>query len=294
MTHDDCYLWFMQLEDVFSSQGITSQITKCAALTTLLTEDEAYVVRDLTLMGDDRPMDVFDAAKKLFIHQYQLTVHQRLSQAFAMGGIQADEKPSQWMARSRHTGGEWEREDVERRALFRQLPNALRTALEVPTPQLTMDELLNAALFCFACRNNYAGTTDSLVTKHCSAVGRPAPDIIRAYLKVAQRSRETRRAIRKKRLLFAAGYLVDCGFAVSVLPPTSEERQNPNSTEYNLYSANGQRICTYGRRLVAFKLFGHACSHDTIIADVVRPILGMDFVQDGDVKCCLIDPLKRC
>ena len=54
----------MQLEYVFSSQGITSQITKFAALTKLLTEDEAYVVRDLTLMGDDRPMDVFDAAKK--------------------------------------------------------------------------------------------------------------------------------------------------------------------------------------------------------------------------------------
>ena len=98
----------------------------------------------------------------------------------------------------------------------------------------------------------------------------------------------------KKRLLFAAGYLVDCGSAVSVLPPTSEERQNPNSTEYNLYSANGQRICTYGRRLVTFKLFGHACSHDMIIADVVRPILGMDFFQDGDGKRCLIDPLKRC
>ena len=70
MNHDDCHLWFMQLEDVFSSQGITSQITKFAALTTLLTEDEAYVVRDLSLMGDDRPMYVFDAAKRLFIHQY--------------------------------------------------------------------------------------------------------------------------------------------------------------------------------------------------------------------------------
>ena len=45
------------------AQGITSQITKFAALTTLLTEDEAYVVRDLTLMGVDRPMDVFEAAK---------------------------------------------------------------------------------------------------------------------------------------------------------------------------------------------------------------------------------------
>ena len=94
----------------------------------------------------------------------------------------------------------------------------------------------------------------------------------------------------KKRLLFAAGYLVDCGSAVSVLPPTSEERRNPNPSEYNLYSANGQRICTF----VAFKLLGHACSHDMIIADVIRPILGMDFVHDGDGKRCLIDPIKRC
>ena len=98
----------------------------------------------------------------------------------------------------------------------------------------------------------------------------------------------------KKRLLFAAGYLVDCGSAVSVLPPTSEKRGNPNPTEYNLYSANGQRICTFGRRLVAFKIFGHACSHDMIIADVIRPILGMNCFQDGDGKRCLIDPLKRC
>ena len=97
----------------------------------------------------------------------------------------------------------------------------------------------------------------------------------------------------KKRLLFAASYLVDCGSAVSVLPPTSEERRNPNPTEYNLYNANVQRICTFGRRLVAFKLFGHACSHNVIIADVIRPILGMDFFQDGDGKRCLIDPLKR-
>ena len=159
MTHDDFHLWFMQLDDVFSSQGITSQITKFAALTTLLTEDEAYVVRDLTLMGDDLPMDVFDAAKRLFIHQYELTVHQRLSQAFAMGGIQADEKPSQWLARLRHNGGEWDREDVERCALFRQLRTALRTAFEVPTPQLTMKELLNKADDLFATLARYAVTS---------------------------------------------------------------------------------------------------------------------------------------
>ena len=70
MTHDHCRLWFMQLEDVFAAHGISSQTNKFAALTTLLTEEEAYVVRDLTMMGDERPSNVFDAAMSLFIKRY--------------------------------------------------------------------------------------------------------------------------------------------------------------------------------------------------------------------------------
>ena len=145
MTHDDCRLWFMQLEDVFAAQGISSQTNKFAALTTLLTEEEAYVVRDLTMMGDERPSTVFDAAMSLFIKQYELTVHQRLTRALSMSGLDVGEKPSQWMARFRHAGGEWDRGDVERWALLRHLPPSLRTTLELPTPQLSMDELLQKA-----------------------------------------------------------------------------------------------------------------------------------------------------
>ena len=94
MTHDDCGLWFAQLEDVFSSLGITSQTNKFAALTTLLTEEEAYVVRDLTLLGRERPADVFDTARKLFVQRFDLTIHQRLTRAFAIGGVDVNEKPS--------------------------------------------------------------------------------------------------------------------------------------------------------------------------------------------------------
>ena len=145
MTHVDCRLWFMQLEDVFAAQGISSQTNKFAALTTLLTEDEAYVVRDLTLMGDERPSNVFDAAMSLFIKRYELTVHKRLTRALSTRGQEVDEKPSQWMARFRHAGGEWDRGDVERWDLLRHLPPSLRTTLELPTPQLSMDELLQKA-----------------------------------------------------------------------------------------------------------------------------------------------------
>ena len=78
MTHDDCRLWFMQLEDVFAAQVISSQTNKFAGLTTLLTEEQSYVVRDLTMMGDERPSNVFDAAMSFFIKRYEPTVHQRL------------------------------------------------------------------------------------------------------------------------------------------------------------------------------------------------------------------------
>ena len=142
MTHDDCELWFMQLEDVFAAQGIVSQVAKFAALTTLLTEEEAYIVRDLTMLGEARPKEVFYEAKQKFMQRYQLTVNQRITRALAMGGIEAEEKPSQWMARFRHTGGKWNREDVERWAVLRRLPPSLRTTLELPAPQLSIEELL--------------------------------------------------------------------------------------------------------------------------------------------------------
>ena len=65
-------LWFAKLEDVFSSLGISSQTNKFAVLTTLLTEEKAYVVRDLTLLGRERPADVFDTARTLFVQRFEL------------------------------------------------------------------------------------------------------------------------------------------------------------------------------------------------------------------------------
>ena len=145
MTHDDCELWFAQLKDVFSSLGIASQTNKFTALTTLLTEEEAYVVRDLTLLGYERPADVFDTARTLFVQRFELTIHQRLTRAFAIGGVDVNEKPSQWMARFRHASGDWTRDDVERWALLRRLPSSLRTTLELPSSPLPMAELLRKA-----------------------------------------------------------------------------------------------------------------------------------------------------
>ena len=87
------------------------------------------------------------------------------------------------------------------------------------------------------------------------------------------------------------GFLVDCGSAVSVIPPTSKEKRSP---EHKLSTANGQRLRTFGRRNARFIFLGKPCSHDMVVADVVHPILGMDFFQDGEGKRCIIDPRRRC
>ena len=87
---------------------------------------------------------------------------------------------------------------------------------------------------------------------------------------------------------------MDCGSAGSVIPPTSKEKRSPSRTEQNLSTANGQRLRTFGRRNARFIFLGKPCSHDMVVADVVHPILGMDFFQDGEGKRCIIYPRRRC
>ena len=64
---------------------------------------------------------------------------------WTMSSLAVDEKPSQWMARFWRAWDEWDHRDVERWALLRHLPSSLRPTLELPTPQLSMDELLQNA-----------------------------------------------------------------------------------------------------------------------------------------------------
>ena len=62
LDHDNIRLWVRQVEDVFDTMFITSQLNKFRTLTTLLSADEATVIQDLTL-AQSRPDDVFEQAK---------------------------------------------------------------------------------------------------------------------------------------------------------------------------------------------------------------------------------------
>lgn len=87
------------------------------------------------------------------------------------------------------------------------------------------------------------------------------------------------------RLLFVSDrntnthFLIDTGSEVSVLPPTSADRQHLHDALI-LTAVNNTNIRTYGRRSLTLNLgLRRTLSWIFIIADVKKPILGADFLQ---------------
>ena len=74
-------------------------------------------------------------------------------------------------------------------------------------------------------------------------------------------------------------YLVDTGAAVSVIPPSREDRRLPTD-HLNLRAANGSPIPTFGTRSLTLNLgLRRTFRWIFVIADVHKPILGADFLH---------------
>ena len=144
LDHDNIRLWMRQVEDVFDTMCITSQLNKFTTLTTLLSADEATVIQDLTL-AQPRPDDVFEQAKLLLFTRYDRPIHERLTRAITMGGFEEDEMPSQWLARFRQTRGDCSIDDLEPWALVRQMPHVLHPTLDALQPAPSLDEFVKHA-----------------------------------------------------------------------------------------------------------------------------------------------------
>ena len=97
-----------------------------------------------------------------------------------------------------------------------------------------------------------------------------------------------------KRLLYVAGYMIDSGSIVSVVPPKQTEQKDPYHKSLNLHAANGTITETYGTRLEEFEIMGRRCKHRMIVANVSQPILGTDFFSEGDGEVFLIDVAHHC
>ena len=144
LDHDNVQLWMRQVEDVFDVMGIDNQLSRFTTLTTLLNDSEATVIQTVT-MADPRPPDVFDQAKRLLLARYERPVHERLSRAIAMEGFEADESPSQWLARFRQTRGECTIDDLDRWALIRRMPPSLHPTIEAMQPPPPLEEFVKHA-----------------------------------------------------------------------------------------------------------------------------------------------------
>lgn len=78
-------------------------------------------------------------------------------------------------------------------------------------------------------------------------------------------------------------FLIDTGADVSVFPASTHERKC-NSPSSSLSAANGTSIRTWGKRTFTLH-FGHKklLTHEFVLADVTRPILGADFFIQHDL-----------
>lgn len=75
-------------------------------------------------------------------------------------------------------------------------------------------------------------------------------------------------------------FLVDTGAEVSVIPPTAVDKRKKHDQSIHLYAANGSRISTFGERKLALNLgLRRPFQWTFIIADVLQPILGADFLK---------------
>ena len=85
-------------------------------------------------------------------------------------------------------------------------------------------------------------------------------------------------------------FLIDSGSEISVMPRSPSDRLDEKA-KYKLKSANGTAIRTYGTKVVKIKVGSRYLKWTFVIADVTRPILGIDFMKAHGL---IIDPADNC
>ena len=93
-------------------------------------------------------------------------------------------------------------------------------------------------------------------------------------------------------LICVEGMLVDTGSPITLVPRNMAKEVVSGQCP-NLIAANGSKIETYGKAKVSFKILGKTFDQLAVVADIVQPILGLDFFEK-DGKNLVIDPFAKC
>ena len=77
-------------------------------------------------------------------------------------------------------------------------------------------------------------------------------------------------------------FLVDTGDEFSILPASPHDRRGSSPSEA-LLAANGTQVPVFGRRNVSLSLGTRVFSHEFLVADVTKPLLGVDFFNKFNI-----------
>jgi len=94
------------------------------------------------------------------------------------------------------------------------------------------------------------------------------------------------------KMIFVNGFLVDTGSKFTIVPK-SYAHEIVSGGNPHLVAANGSTIETFGRCAISLKILDKMYKFEAIVADVVQPILGIDFFASAGADL-IVDPKEKC
>ena len=136
-------VWFQDLEVQMDALSVTKESSRFAILNGLLGAEQSLVIYPIT--QDKTNPKPYDAAKKLLLNSFLMSIDQRLEKAFALQLDLEEEKPSQFLARFQILCDKADMNDVQKWFIKRSLPDDVRLTLENDSTLKTSKDLVQAA-----------------------------------------------------------------------------------------------------------------------------------------------------
>ncbi|XP_065180167.1 uncharacterized protein LOC135810602 [Sycon ciliatum] len=139
----DPQVWFAQVESLFSTRRITSQVTKYQYVVGSLTPEYAAEVRDIIL--DPPAQQPYDALRERLIHRTQMSEQQRLRLLISDEEL-GDKKPTQLLRKLQQLVGENAMPEKLLRELFvSRLPQSAKSIVASCPASLPLQDLAEMA-----------------------------------------------------------------------------------------------------------------------------------------------------
>ncbi|XP_076764830.1 uncharacterized protein LOC143431872 [Xylocopa sonorina] len=277
-------LWFNQIEAQFVLSGVTADNTKFYYVMSQLEPKYAVQVQDIF----DNPPDTdkYETLKKELVQRLSMSQGQRIRQLLEQEEI-GDRTPSQFLRHMRNLAGSTVTDDFLRTLWSGRLP-AMTRAIVTAQADLSLNKLAEIAdqIHEGSSRNQVASVTSDRVVDMLLPVGKRNGTPLNAAISDGPRTSRlyvTDRVTKEE-------FLVDTGSDICVYPRT-RIKGRISKTTHELLAANSSTISTHGEKTFHLNLgLRRAFPWKFVIADVMKPIIGADFLSHYGL---LVDLQKR-